>query len=387
MTAGPSAERPHDEPQPSSPATPRQIPADLQAALLGGPLRYTRRDVADASGVPMDEVGAMWRAMGFPDVGGARAFTDADLGALMRVQSMRERGLLDHDSALELTRSLGHTMARLAEWQVDSIGRRWAANLPEDDAPGTSPDALDQAREVIGELLPEFESLLAYVWRRQIAATLARAFADFDEDAEESAEATVGFADLVSFTRLSRQLDEEALAMLVQSFETAASDVVHAAGGRLVKTLGDEVMFVAESAGVAAEIGLRLHDLSRNDPELPLLRTGLASGPVLTRMGDVFGTTVNRASRLTAAARPGATVVDAATAEALTAAGDDRFSVRTMAPRPVRGLGIMRPYSLTHGAAPITPVPPAQAGADSEDSEAGSASIGTASGSGNTNLR
>jgi adenylate cyclase len=365
------------------------MPDELRSALLGGPLRYTRSDVAEASGVPMREVAAMWRAMGFPDVGEARAFTDADLAALLRVQSLRERGLLDGDSALELTRSLGHTTARLAEWQVDTIGRRWAARLSAEAGPGMSEDALDRARAVTAELLPELEALLGYVWRRQVAATLARAFADFDDAAEESAEATVGFADLVSFTRLSRQLDEDALALLVQSFESAASDVVHAAGGRLVKTLGDEVMFVAEEAAVAAEIGLRLHDLSRNDPELlPPLRTGLATGPVLTRMGDVFGTTVNRASRLTASARPGTTVVDAATAEALTAAADDRFSVRAMAPRPVRGLGIMRPYSLGHGQVRMPPgrrPPRAQAEADS-DTGAGSSSSGSA-GAGNTNLR
>ena len=182
-----------------------------------------------------------------------------------------------------------------------------------------------------------------------MAATLARVFVDFDDETEETGQATVGFADLVSFTRLSRQLDEEALAKLVQTFETAAADVVHAAGGRLVKTLGDEVMFICDTPSVAAEIGLRLHDLSRADQDIPQMRAGLATGNVLTRMGDVFGTTVNRASRLTASARPGTTLLDAATAEALSSAKDDRFRVRALTPRPIRGLGIVRPYALTHG--------------------------------------
>ena len=49
------------------------------------------------------------------------------------------------------------------------------------------------------------------------------------------------------------------------------------------------------------------------DPVLPDVRVGIATGPVLDRMGDVFGTTVNLASRLTALAAPGTVLVDAAT--------------------------------------------------------------------------
>ena len=52
----------------------------------------------------------------------------------------------------------------------------------------------------------------------------------------------VGFADLVGFTRLTRRLEEEELGELVESFETTSADLVAAHGGRLIKTLGDEVL-------------------------------------------------------------------------------------------------------------------------------------------------
>ena len=116
-----------------------------------------------------------------------------------------------------------------------------------------------------------------------------------------------------------------------------------------MKTLGDEVMFVTDTATAAAEIGLRLHDLSRGDADLPAMRIGLATGGVLMLMGDVFGTTVNRASRLTASARPGSVMLDGETAEVMAAAEDRRFGVRALTPRPIRGLGLMRPYSVTKG--------------------------------------
>ena len=78
---------------------------------------------------------------------------------------------------------------------------------------------------------------------------------------------------------------------------------------------------------------------------MPQLRVGMAFGEVVTRMGDVFGTTVNQASRLTALARPGATLVDDACARGLL--GDPRFYLRTLRPRALRGLGAVRAWSVT----------------------------------------
>ncbi|MCP4511597.1 MAG: adenylate/guanylate cyclase domain-containing protein [Fuerstiella sp.] len=162
----------------------------------------------------------------------------------------------------------------------------------------------------------------------------------------EAATATVGCADLVSFTRLSRQLDDTELTAVVQAFESDSADIIHAASARLVKTLGDEVMFVSDSADQAAAIALNLHRTHNANDDLPQIRVGLATGAVLNRMGDVFGVTVNRASRFTALARPGTTVLDSATAELLSSNSAEKFSVRALTPRPVRGLGIVRPHAL-----------------------------------------
>lgn len=317
--------------------------ADILRATMGGPARYTVAEVAAAARMTEEEVSRLWRAMGFPTAGSAPVLTDADLAAVLRISGLLERGLLDLDAVVEVVRSLGQTSSRLTEWQVETLSRY---QLRAAEEAGRWEEG--QWRGLL-ELLPEAESLLTYVWRRQLTATLGRMLDEFAESDVVPSTATVGFADLVSFTRLSRELDSDALAMLVHTFETAAADIVHALGGRLVKTLGDEVMFVTDAAAAAAEIGLRLHDLSRGDEDLPAMRIGLATGGVLMLMGDVFGTTVNRASRLTASARPGSVMLDGQTAEALSAAEDRRFSVRALAPRPIRGLGLMRPYSVTKG--------------------------------------
>jgi adenylate cyclase len=139
-------------------------------------------------------------------------------------------------------------------------------------------------------------------------------------------------------------LEDADLAALVERFEAVSADVVAATGATLVKTVGDEILFVADDAVTAAETALGLHGAHARDPDVPEMRIGLASGPVLRRMGDVFGSTVNLASRLTALARPDSTLVDAATAAQLSV--EPGMGLRQLAPRRVRGLGVIRVFEL-----------------------------------------
>ena len=154
----------------------------------------------------------------------------------------------------------------------------------------------------------------------------------------------VGFADLVSFTRVVRRLTERELAAMVQRFEAVASDVVTAHGGRVVKTVGDEVLFVARPGARAAAIALGVAEEISNDDLLPDVRVGMATGPVVGRLGDVFGTTVNRASRLTALARPGTVLVDVATVHSLADLED--VEVQQLRGRSLRGIGHVVPWVL-----------------------------------------
>jgi adenylate cyclase len=101
------------------------------------------------------------------------------------------------------------------------------------------------------------------------------------------------------------------------------------------------VLFVADTPAAAARIGLELAETMAEDPVLPDVRVGIATGTVATRMGDVFGRTVNLASRLTAQAAPGTVLVDSVTAEAL--ADDDEFALDVERTRAVRGMGLVRP--------------------------------------------
>lgn len=81
--------------------------------------------------------------------------------------------------------------------------------------------------------------------------------------------------------------------------------------------LGDEVLFTADDPESVAEIGTRLAAGCDSDPDMPGLRVGMALGPVVRHFGDVFGTTVNLASRLTALTEPNTVLVAPALATAL----------------------------------------------------------------------
>lgn len=320
-----------------TPDTPE--PRQIEELLLGGELRFTRLDAIERSGVSERFTQRLWRAFGFAHMGNdVVAFTEGDIDALIRIRQLLDAGLLDEEIVLRMVRAVGQTMARLAEWQIDIV-----MGALTDPLKPPEPDAVRLILENTEGHIAALEPLLVHAWRRQLAAAGTRALAASGaEDALPGrVQVAVGFADIVEFTEMSRDLDERDLARLVERFEESAADVIAECGGRLVKTLGDEVLFSAETPALGAEIGLRIAEAVRADGATDV-RVGLAYGPVLPLMGDVFGTTVNLASRLTSIARPGTVIADAAMTERLRASG--AFQVSRIPRRPARGLGIVQPY-------------------------------------------
>ncbi|MEO3830033.1 adenylate/guanylate cyclase domain-containing protein [Actinomadura sp. B10D3] len=317
---------------------------DIEETLLGGPLRYTRTEVEDLSGVPDEYARRIWQALGFPAPPDDEvAFTDGDVAALREIRDLLGHAMVNEDMVLQLARAVGQTMGRLASW----LGDVWLQRLGEEPSgEPITPEVVTAALAATEELRPAFERLLLHGWRRQLTAAGMRAAATTasarSDPAAGIAQLAVGFADVVSFTRLSRRLNGEALAAFVESFEASAAEIVADQGGRVVKTLGDEVLFVASDPSAAAEIGLRIAERF-GEPDGPKVRVGLAYGEVIQRLGDVFGTPVNLAARLTSTAYPGTVLADSGLVSALPSGGYDISGLR---PRPLQGLGRVKPYLL-----------------------------------------
>ena len=317
------------EPCPGTPGT------DLQLSLLGGPRRWRRREIAKRVGVSLLSARKLWRALGFANVTDQDvAFTDADSQALARVVGLVRDGLIDEPTAIAFARALGQTTDRLVSWHIEALLEHLATIAGSRDP--------DLAVAHVADLAADLEKLLIYSWRRQMAAAVARLSQGSKGAGTASSTAlTVGFADLVSYTRLSQRLQQRELGILVQRFEGLASDVITAGGGRVIKTIGDEVLFTADDAAAGAVIALSLSEQMAVDDVVPDVRVGLAHGTVLRSLGDVYGSTVNLASRLTSLAQPGTVVTDPATGSTL-ARHPDLVLVPQRA-RHVRGFGQLQP--------------------------------------------
>jgi len=313
----------------------------LEDAILSNPPDLTSSEVADAAGVTLDQARRLWRALGFPDAGESRAFSDADLAALSLLVGAVDSGAIDFDTAVRLTRGVGQTMARLADWEVGTLASRVEHLESGDQATGSRIGSALRLTEEVG--IP-FERLLIYAWRRHLAAAVTRVEALGAADVDlHTTEVTVGFADLVSFTALSNQMDEDRLGDLVEVFESRCADVVAASHGRVIKTLGDSVLFLSEDPVQAMHIAMSIVDVIGHDKRLPDVRIGLATGSVVMRLGDVFGPPVNLAARLTGVARRNRVITDETTAGLMP---PGTFETRPLPPRPLRGLGVVEPYAV-----------------------------------------
>jgi len=313
----------------------------LERAILGESPGLTSEDVAAQAGVDVEDARRLWRALGFPDAGEEAAFTDADLVALGSLVGAVDKGAIDFDTAVQLTRALGQTMARLADWEVGTLSARVEQLESGDEATGSRIGSALRLTEQVG--IP-FEQLLLYAWRRHLAAAVARVEALGAADVDlHTTQVTVGFADLVQFTALSNQMDQGRLGDLVEVFESRCQDVVATHHGRVIKTLGDSVLFVSEDAVRALDMAFGIVEVIGRDNRLPDVRVGLATGSVVMRLGDVFGPPVNMAARLTSVARRNRVITDPATVALLP---PTRFEARPLPPRPLRGFGIVEPVAV-----------------------------------------
>jgi adenylate cyclase len=301
----------------------------LDRMLMPGAARYDVAGVAEAAGTSPEVAARVWRALGFPDVpDGVTAFSERDARALHfaveRVQGTRSLSDLEHQ-----VRVVSASLARLSAFEADLVAETLdslrATGADEETVAMTLIEEADWQN--VSELIDYTHRLLfrASIWRR-LGRTTGGPTVDL----------AVGFADLAGYTELAQGLDEHELSELLAGFETLAYDTAAEHNGRIVKTIGDEVMFVGAPRNVAT-IALALAERAAADAVVPDVRVGVACGTVLARDGDYYGPVVNLASRITGRARRGTVLAAAALYRAL--ADDPAFSWRRLGPKRLRGIG------------------------------------------------
>jgi adenylate cyclase len=305
----------------------------IEHLVLPDPAHHDVAAVVEATGLTEAQVAQLWRSLGFAEPQpGDRLFTDVDVEMLRTIGQLVAMGWIDEQLTVQMARVIGSSLARIASALIDSVDP--AEPSPNRPAPS---DELDDGFAAIAPLLlPMLLQVMDYVWRRHVQAEararMTREHAEGDPDHR-----VVGFADLVGFTSLSQQVAAHELATVVDRFETIAYDTVHRSGGRVVKMIGDEVMFSLPDEESALEVALSLAETYAEDDELSDVRVGLAAGPVLQREADLYGPVVNRASRIVNIAFPGSVVVSAEICEAL---GDaEGVSFKSIGSRNLKDIG------------------------------------------------
>ncbi|HEY5109305.1 MAG TPA: adenylate/guanylate cyclase domain-containing protein [Acidimicrobiales bacterium] len=263
------------------------------------------------SGVDADLVLRIVRAAGFPAPGPDDRVMSPDLVHLCRVVQPAV-DIFGEDAIFQLLRVMGSTTARLADALVSSLLANVEPLERNEDPVGLE---VAKANSLAASLFPQVVSGLDAILRQHLVA-LRRTAAPDSEDGVETRALGVGFVDLVDSTGLALAVPMGELGMLLTEFENLDSDAVVAAGGRVVKLIGDEVLYTAPDPVTACAIALDLAELMRSHARLPEVRAGVAFGEVMLRDGDVFGPMVNLAARAAKVGGPGDVVVDSAMADA-----------------------------------------------------------------------
>jgi class 3 adenylate cyclase len=281
--------------------------------------RSTLAQTASAAGIPVERMRALWRAAGFPDVADDdRRFTAAELDVVRTFEAGAE--LFGEAAAMQLLRVVGSAMARIADATVSTfvttVGAAAMAADPESRA-------LEEANSAAAALVPQLQEVMDALLRQHLVQAARPNITGVAPAGYEVMPLAVGFVDIVGSAALAQQVALDELGAAVAEFERGAADEIVAAGGRVVKFIGDEVMFSVPSARAGCEIADAIVRCFVDDAVLPGVRGGVAHGDVMMRDAECFGPVVNLAARAVKVARPGTVVVSGAARDAAHAEGAD----------------------------------------------------------------
>ena len=298
----------------------------VERVLEGEGRLYTQEEVAEETGLSVDFLNEGARALGMPVRDpGERAITVEELELSRSAKALLDAGLSE-EAFLELTSVMSRSMANVAAAFASTFGD--ALLHPGDTERDLGLRYAETLRNLGPLAAPTLQQMLNLRLREQMRnAVISQAELQSGRLADAQP-ITVGFVDIVGFTRLGEDVPPEDVGNVIRRFERAVAEAVEPPV-RLVKTIGDAAMLVAPEPAPVVDAVVGLVERSHDQP--PLLRGGIASGDGLSRAGDWYGRPVNIASRLTGFARRGSVVTSKEVHDAVgdgyswSAAGSRRF--------------------------------------------------------------
>jgi adenylate cyclase len=283
------------------------LPVDR--VLQGGEPRYTRTQLADQVGLPLDLMIRLWRELGLAEVADdATVFTESDLDAVRAVARFHAAGL-DEETLASVTHVIGQGMSRLAGSVRELVGEALLQAGDDERSVGL------RYAQAADALVPLLAPVLAYVLRvhlrDQIKSDVLRREEITAGRFDTARRMYICFADLVGFTSLGERVPVEELRSAgrhLTSMAVAAAE----SPVRLVKVIGDAAMLVSPEPEPLVRAALELvARADRPEEAMPPLSAGIACGDAIPDSGDWYGAPVNLASRVTQAARPSSVLTTA----------------------------------------------------------------------------
>jgi class 3 adenylate cyclase len=285
---------------------------------------YTAEEAAGRANVTSEQIVAIRRAVGLPPVAAdSRRFNDDDVRMAATLVAAME--FFGPEATMQLVRVIGAAMARIADAAASTF-------LTTAIADGRMNDNV-VANQTAASMMPGLLDVMDTLLRRHIVNAsrhVTRVQGGF-----EAMILGVGFVDIVGSSQLARTVPLGEIGVAVAEFERRTADIVTDHGGRIVKFIGDEAMFVTPDARAVCDVTLTILDKLASNASLPPARAGAAFGEVLVRDADVFGPVVNLAARATKAARAGTLVVPDDLRQAL--AGLPGFTFEPLPPQALKG--------------------------------------------------
>jgi adenylate cyclase len=320
---------------------PERIPAELeqeshsvaQRIFRLGKDKYTLQDAADQVGVTLEQAQELSLALGFPI---DSPLDREDIEPFGHLRGLLEIGM-PWEIIIEGARVFSDALRRVAQAEINMTHRVLCERMA---AEGAGEKDIMVAFHEAGPTLMELSSaLLQHIHEDFLVQALAdHAVGHLETTSATSVrglqETTVLFVDLALFTPLAQAHGDELAAAVLDRFDAIVRKTNMSHGGRLVKQIGDAFMLTFSEPADAVRFSIETLDEARKEHEFPALRIGINSGPVLYRVGDYVGNTVNVASRVMSMAMPNVILMTESVATAARAAG---ITVEEVGVRRLRG--------------------------------------------------
>jgi adenylate cyclase len=296
-------------------------------------------ELSGRTGIPLEVLMTIREAMGFAQPSPQDRVRDDELLVVPLIELQLREGF--RTTVIERwLRVYGESMRRVADTEADwfrsEILEPLFASGKSSAEIGESTGRLeaDLARFSDQAILALFHGHEANAWMKNIfegfESTLTAAGAHTPLDRPSA----ICFLDLTGYTRITEERGDEAAADLAARLARIVQRTSAQHDGRVVKWLGDGVMFQFRDPGSGVLAALEMVGQA-SQAELPPAHVGLHAGPVLFQAGDFFGRTVNAAARIADYARQGEVLVSQ---EVVDASGSIGVEFTEIGPVELKGL-------------------------------------------------